>query len=105
MVIASLLAGSAEARIGETKAECIMRYGQPTERIKGSQFCGFKNGRLHIDIEFDGEGKAVKVWYHKEGHPKLKMREAIALRNFNGKSRVWKKASRQQIWPLFEGYI
>lgn len=37
ILIAMLIALSASARIGETKVECIKRYGKPTEETKESK--------------------------------------------------------------------
>ena len=58
-----LLAGTrAEARIGETKKQCIARYGKPVKYLEKGVL--FVKGTLKIHVTFD-EGKADSIWLQR----------------------------------------
>jgi len=58
------LCASAQARIGETVAECVKRYGNPDSVDATGLTFVFKANGLHIDITFNG-GKCVVIEYSR----------------------------------------
>jgi hypothetical protein len=59
-----LLAGSAQARIGETPGQCVDRYGPALAVDPTSQKCSFLLGGIRITCHFLN-GKAAKISYSK----------------------------------------
>lgn len=58
------LCASVQARIGETVAECLQRYGKPTTVDASGLTFGFNSNGLQIDITFAG-GKCVAIQYSR----------------------------------------
>jgi len=91
------LGTAANARIGETPAECIARYGEPLKVEKETMTIGFQKGDLLIMCVFD-EGKCVEIAYQKEGD--LSEVEVMTLRDVNGTqwNEILNSAIGQQSW-------
>ena len=90
-ILSLTFSGNAEARLGETEAECQTRYGALLERIKSStqkthgsdEYAAvFKKNDVRIEIEFK-DGKAWRIIY--EGGKSLNMPELLE-RNTDGAS-------------------
>ena len=53
---------SASARLGETRAECITRYGTPVETNETELI--FRKNALSITVKFDDQGHSIELRFH-----------------------------------------
>lgn len=90
-----IAATTAQARIGETPAECVARYGEPLATDKVNMTLGFGRAGLLITATFR-DGLCVCIAYKKPagelGIPgDLSEAEMATLRDANGSGRLWVK--------------
>ncbi|MDB6134783.1 MAG: hypothetical protein JWM59_3026 [Verrucomicrobiales bacterium] len=87
-----LTAGPARARLGETREECIARYGQPvaetTGLLQGAQSISFAKAGIRVRIEFI-DGRAAYLNFSKAG---LSPDEELQLLESNAGGHLWSKA-------------
>jgi hypothetical protein len=89
---------SAAARVGETEAQCITRYGQPigstkTASDREGKALVFRKAPLEIVAVFD-KGRAVSVTYKRKDAggktAEIAAAERMSLLESNGGRRKWK---------------
>lgn len=99
VLISSALVLPALARVGETEAQCIARYGQPLPRKdaaagQGDKVLCFRKSAFDIRAVFE-KGRAVSVTYEripKGGKPSvISADEQMQLMKNNGGKKAWKK--------------
>ncbi|RYD38376.1 MAG: hypothetical protein EOP86_00975 [Verrucomicrobiaceae bacterium] len=87
-----LTAGPARARLGETREECIARYGQPvaetTGLLQGAQSVSFAKAGIRVRIEFI-DGRAAYLSFSKAG---LSPDDELQLLESNADGHLWSKA-------------
>ena len=89
-LLCSLLwTGAASARLGESREDCIKRYGQPVAEIpallESATGAAFQKGEVRIRIEFLG-GKAAFLSFSRRG---LRQDEQQTLLEVNAGTLVW----------------
>ena len=76
LLLTMLISTTCYARIGETKAECIKRYGKVTKsNPKGHPM--FKSNGLSISTVFGDDGKCAAIYYHDDDNKKILSGAAI----------------------------
>lgn len=87
-----LTGGPARARLGETREECIARYGQPvaetTGLLQGAQSISFAKAGIRVRIEFM-DGRAAYLNFSKAG---LSQDDELQLLESNAGGHRWSKA-------------
>ncbi len=116
-IFAALLPLGADARIGETEAECAARYGEPERKAEtgdwppGSHGQWYRKGGLIILVGYhDGKADIIVYQNTKEdlmGKPaELSAMEIDALLKANGGKSRWKAAlapSMDDVWRTEDG--
>jgi hypothetical protein len=100
------------ARIGETPAECISRYGEPIEKKSESELIFSKSGMVIMVTFFEGRGDVVaycKAAQDVLGQPEpLSDKEIEVLIGSNGAAATWKKLpliSLDRQWGTEDGKL
>jgi len=98
-LLSLLLSPRALARVGETEAQCVARYGKPVgqapvEAGRGDKEISFRKSAFDIRAVFDN-GRAVSVTYEripKAGKSSvISPDEQMQLMKNNGGKKAWKK--------------
>lgn len=99
LVATLMLNAAAQARLGETSAECVARYGEPLRTDKETMTLGFEKEGILIMCVFH-EGKCVEIAYKKKELGEFSEVEIQTLRDLNGKGweKVENSAIDQQVW-------
>lgn len=88
ILLTLLLCVTAQARLGETPAECVARYGDPIKTDKEAMTIGFQKEGIFIMCVFH-EGKCASIAFKKpEGD--FSETEIVTLREANGSD--WKES-------------
>lgn len=88
---------SAWARLGETRAECVTRYGEPVETNETEMV--FHKNSLTITAKFDDKGHSVELRFHGAPLEHWQAGQELVRRNL-GKTEE-KHGASQRSW--FEG--
>jgi hypothetical protein len=95
-VFCLVFAPPVSARVGETEAECVARYGKPTKETAqpgGNKISLFQKSAFDIKAVFD-QGKAVSVTYSRTpraaGSGAISPSEQQTLMRVNGGKKEWR---------------
>lgn len=107
IVLAGLImASAAQARLGETRKECIARYGEPVSDTP--VFVTFHSAQFSMLIRFaDDKAAYIQIWKH-DGlkDAALSDQEVLLLLEANGGGKQWKARSRpsgEKVWITEDG--
>lgn len=101
------------ARIGETPAECVARYGEPLSVNKEQMILAFRKAGMLIGMSFH-DGKCSSILYTKEKDDELSLEgefsdvEIKALQSANGGVQEWevlKLISIDKFWQTEDGLL
>jgi len=93
-------AGSAWARLGESRAECVGRYGQPVETNDTEMV--FHKNTLTINVKFDDAGKTIELRFHGAPLENWKAGEELVRRNL-GHDTEEKSGGSHRSWFAKDG--
>lgn len=111
--IALLVPVAAFARIGETAAQCDVRYGKAIKEVKEDNQVVFRKGGFLMVVQFY-QGKADLFMYRKEETDalgqgaKISDNEIETLLKANGGDKKWKKReiiSMNEEWQTEDGAL
>jgi hypothetical protein len=100
-----MMVSAVHARLGETRKECIARYGEPVSETES--FATFQNSEFTMFIRF-AEGKAAYIYFGKPPPKggKLSDHDVASLMEANGGGRKWKvkpSSSNDRAWITEDG--
>src|SRR5271165_2720566 len=85
------VANICQARIGDTLAGAIERYGKPVHKASADEFAMFKEAPYYITAHFH-DGKTDAITYVKAGSEAFSDDEIEMLLKINGSGQTWERS-------------